>query len=118
VNLQDHVASLVGVPGVRSAALVTRDGEFVAGELHDEVTREVISALTSFMGRTANRGLGDAGLGAFDDLSLVATHGRLLVVQADSLYMVLMTDQFVDESMVLLRAKETASQLHTAGRQA
>jgi hypothetical protein len=49
---------------------------------------------------------------------LVATHGRLLVVQADSLYMVLMTDQFVDESMVLLRAKETASQLHTAGRQA
>lgn len=102
--------------GVRGSAVVTKDGMIVAAALPKDASEEVVSALVSFLLSTTNQSLHEAGMPNFENLVLTATHGRILLLGAGEVYLVVVTDQFANLDLVMVDAHATAGRILKASK--
>lgn len=100
--------------GIRGSALVTQDGMMVAGALPADVKEDVVSALVSFLVSTTHRALAEGEYTQFTNMTLTATHGRVLLIGMGSMYLVVVTDQFADLPLVQAEAHAAAQRIHRA----
>ncbi|MBX3464555.1 MAG: roadblock/LC7 domain-containing protein [Planctomycetes bacterium] len=115
-RIQDTVAELHRLPGVKGAALITNDGMVVAAALDDRFEPEVIAGLASYLLMTTQRCLAEGGLGKATHYVLTATHGKAIVETFDDSSLVVMVDQFVDLGRTEAEVREAAQRIRRASR--
>ncbi|MFY9344910.1 MAG: roadblock/LC7 domain-containing protein [Planctomycetota bacterium] len=95
-KIHDAVAGLRRVPGVRGAAVVTRDGLIAASALDGGVGADVVAGLTSYLMMAANKGLAEGEMGHCGRLTVTATNGKAVFVDLGEACLVVLFDQFAD----------------------
>jgi predicted regulator of Ras-like GTPase activity (Roadblock/LC7/MglB family) len=117
-KIQDAIAELRHAPGVRGAAVVTRDGLVAASSLATGLDPDVISGLSSYLMMTTNRSLDEGGYGVCTKLLLNATHGKAVLVQLDDSYLVVLFDQFAEIDQADREVDEAVTRIRRASRHA
>ena len=95
-KIHDAISELRHAPGVKGAAVITNYGLVAASSLGSGLDSDVISGLSSYLMMTTNRSLNEGGYGACTKLLLNSTHGKVVFVQLDESYLVVLFDQFAE----------------------
>jgi predicted regulator of Ras-like GTPase activity (Roadblock/LC7/MglB family) len=115
-RIQDTVAELHRLPGVKGVALITNDGLVVAASLDGCFEGDVIGGLTSYLLMTTQRSLAEGGLGKASHYVVTATHGRAVVAVIEDSSLVVMVDQFADLGRARAETLEAAQRIRRASR--
>jgi uncharacterized protein len=115
-KIQDALTDLRRSPGIKGSALVTSDGLIIAQSLDAQFRDDVVAGLTSFLLMTTSRCLQDCGMGGFSHFFLHATHGKVVFLELDSSYLVVLCDQFADLEGCRNEINGAAQQLRRAAR--
>jgi len=115
-EIQEILEELQGAPGVRSAAVVTKDGLVAAAALAPGLEPEVVGGLASFLMMTTGRSLREGGFGPCARLVLNATHGKAVLVQLDDSYLVVLFDQFADVDAAARDVERAEARARAAAR--
>lgn len=97
-KIQDAIVELRRAPGVKGAAVVTRDGLVAASALDASTGPDVVAGLASYLLMSTNRCLSEGGLSPCESLTIFATNGRTRLVSLDDACLVVMFDQFSEPS--------------------
>lgn len=115
-EIHETLEDLQGAPGVRGAAVVTKDGLVAAAVLATGLESDVIGGLASYLMMTTGRSLREGGYGECARLVLNATHGKAVFVRIDDSYLVVLLDQFVDVGEVEPKVELAVERIRAAAR--
>ena len=104
------------VAGVKGSMVVTKDGVVVAESLGPDLRKEVVAAVSSHMMQVSGRSLEDLGRGTLDRVALTSAHGRMVFVNLDVGYLVVITKMEMKLGQVLIEVESAArkiKQLHS-----
>lgn len=82
--------------GIKGAAVVTPDGLVVAHSLEARFRDDVVAGLTSFLLMTTARCLQEGEMEGMTQFTLQATHGKVVLMNLGSAWLVVLLDQFAD----------------------
>lgn len=99
-EMTELLLALVKDVQAKGSVVVTDDGMVVAGELSLDIEQDVIAALSSFLIAATDRCLKQGGMGPMSGLTMIATHGRLVIRSLPDAFLVVITDQFADMDKV------------------
>ncbi len=105
------LAELNTAVGVKGSAVVTKDGILVKSALDPGLKEEVVSALSSFLISTTRRALKECGIDTFDRFILTSTHGKVILVNLQEAYLVVVADQFINIDLTLVEIMSVARKL-------
>ena len=117
-KIHEAVAQVRRLPSVRGVAVLTFDGLVAASALEADQSTEVIAGLASYLLMTTNRSLGEGSLGRCQQLTLHATNGKAVLVDAGDSCLVVLFDQFaeigpaqpgIDDAVTRIRAASKLS---------
>lgn len=97
-RMQDTMAVLRELGGVRGCAVVTLDGLIVAKSIDASFRQDAVAALSSFLMQATERTLHENGMEPLTLLVLQANYGKAVFVRLDNSYLVVLLDQFTDVS--------------------
>lgn len=103
-------------PGINGAAVVTSDGIMVASVLKERFSDDLVAGLASFLITTTKRAMGSQGQQRFSRFVMHATHGKVILVDIGSAFLIVITDQFVDMAPLLEEIDEIGKRLTRASR--
>jgi predicted regulator of Ras-like GTPase activity (Roadblock/LC7/MglB family) len=115
-RIQDAVAELHRLPGVKGAAVVTADGLIAASSFDAGFVGDVVAGLTSYLQMTTNRCLEAGGLGPCAHLVMHATHGKATFTRLEDSCLVVLFDQFADPGQSRREIQEAAQRIRRASR--
>lgn len=115
-KIHEVVTELHQTPGVKGAAVVTMDGLIAASALDASIVADVIAGMTSHLMMTANKSLGEGGLGGCGRLTLTATHGKVVFVDLTESCLVVLFDQFTDPASVSKDIDAAAARIRRSAR--
>ena len=115
-RIQEAVAELHRLPGVKGAAVITMDGLIAASSLDEVFAGDVLAGLASYLQMTTNRCLEAAGMGPSAYLVLHATHGKATLTRLEESCLVVLFDQFADPSQTRREVQEAAGRIRRASR--
>lgn len=115
-KIQDAIAELRRAPGVKGAAVVTKDGLLAASALDPGTSTDVVAGLASYLLMTTNRSLSEGGLSPCEALTLVATNGRTRLISIDEACLVVLFDQFADPAKSEKDVDSTVASIRRAYR--
>ena len=95
-SIHESLAELRRANGVKGCMLLTADGLVVAETMDARYRDDVVAGLSSYLLMTTNKVLAEAGLAAFDQFTVHATHGKTVFVNLDGSFLVVLLDQFAD----------------------
>jgi predicted regulator of Ras-like GTPase activity (Roadblock/LC7/MglB family) len=90
------LTALADVPGVRGSMVITTDGMVVDSQLGRTLKQEVVGAMAAGAIQGTRRALEKAGLPAFESFALVSTHGKMILSDTGSAYLVVVLDRNID----------------------
>ena len=96
--------------------VVTKDGVVVAESLGPDLRKEVVAAVSSHMIQVSARSLEDLGRGTLERVALTSAHGRMVFVNLDVGYLVVITKMEMKLGQVLIEVESAArkiKQLHS-----
>jgi len=96
-NILERLNSSAGAKG---CVVVTQDGMVVAGDIHWEVQKDVVGALSSFLVMATDRCLQQGKMGKLNRMTMIATHGKLIIVSLRDYFLVVLVDQFAAMNQV------------------
>lgn len=114
-EFDDLLNELARVSGVRGAAVATTDGIVAASRLQGRYRDDVVVGLTSFLISTTHRAIGIESAKVLR-FHLHSTHGKLLVEDLGSAYLVVITDQFARLEAVRVEIEDIARRMRRATR--
>jgi len=114
--IQELLDELREVAGVSGAAVVTSDGIMVSSVLKGRFRDEVVAGLASFLITTTKRAMGAQKDHGFSRFVMHATHGKVVLVDIQSAFLVVITDQFVDMDPLLGEVDEISRRLTMASK--
>jgi len=114
--MQRILAELNQVAGVKGSMVVTKDGVVVAESLGPDLQKEVVAAVSSHMIQVSERGLEDLGRGMFEQLALTSAHGRMVFVNLDVGYLVVITKMEMKLGQVLIEVESAARKIRQLHR--
>ena len=109
--MQRILESLNQVAGVKGSMVVTKDGVVVAAALGADMSQEVVAAVSSHMIQVADRGLQDLHRGNFEQLTLTSAHGRMVFVNLEVGYLVVITKMEMKLGQVLIEVESAARKI-------
>ena len=104
------------VAGVKGSMVVTKDGVVVAEALGPDLKKESVAAVSSHMIQVSSRGLEELGRGAFERLALTSAHGRMVFVDLDVGYLVVITKMEMQLGQVLIEVDSAARKIRQLHR--
>ncbi|MBI4612570.1 MAG: roadblock/LC7 domain-containing protein [Planctomycetes bacterium] len=110
------LATLNRAVGVKGSLIVHRDGIVVKSLLGPDMDTESVSALAAATIHATRRSLARMGLSAFSRLVLTATHGKMIFVDVDPTYLVVVTRRDINLDLTLLEIEGAAYKLRNLGR--
>ncbi len=102
--------------GVRGCLLVTRDGIVIASELTADLEEESIGAIASSLVLSVVESLGEADFGAFEHYVIDATSGKMVLVDAEVAFLVVVTDKDINLDITMIDISGAAYRLKKAGQ--
>jgi len=109
--MEKVLSELNSAVGVKGSAVVTKDGILVKSALDSNLKEEVVSALSSFLIQTTGRALKECGIDSFDRFILTSTHGKVILVNLEDAYLVVVADQFINIDLTLVEIMSVARKL-------
>ena len=115
-KIKEALSELRRAPGVKGCGLVTSDGLMVAYDLDRGFREDVVAGLTSFLLSTTLRCLNDSNMGSMSSYMLHATHGKVVVMDLDGSFLVVILDQFADMELCRPEIRAVAQQLRRTAK--
>ncbi|MHC4922671.1 MAG: roadblock/LC7 domain-containing protein [Planctomycetota bacterium] len=94
--MREILESLADVPGVRGSLVVTLDGMVVDSLLGGTLDNEIVGAMAAGAIQGTKRAVEKAGLETFSQFSMVSTHGKMVVSDTGSTYLIVLLDRKID----------------------
>lgn len=107
---------LNSVAGVKGSMVVTKDGVVVSDALGPDLQKEQVSAISSHMIQVSERGLDELGRGMFERLALTSAHGRMVFVNLDVGYLVVIIKMEMKLGQVLIEVDSAARKIRGLNR--
>jgi predicted regulator of Ras-like GTPase activity (Roadblock/LC7/MglB family) len=104
------------VAGVKGSMVVTKDGVVVAEALGPDLQKEVVAAVSSHMIQVGERGLEELGRGMFERFVLTSAHGRMVFVNLDVGYLVVIIKMEMKLGQVLIEVESAARKIRGLNR--
>lgn len=102
--------------GVRGAAVITPDGMVVASALTGELNDESVAALGASLVLRAVHALERVGVRGIDRTVIVASRGKIILIDAGLAYLVVVTDLGINLDLTMLDISGAAYKLRKASR--
>lgn len=99
------------VAGVKGSMVVTKEGVVVSESLGPELQKESVAAVSSHMIKVAEGGLDELSRGAFERLALTSAHGRMVFVNLEVGYLVVITKMEMKLGQVLIEVDSAARKI-------
>ncbi len=115
-KIQDALAELHRLQGVKGAALVTHDGLIAAQSLDARFSTDVVAGLTSYLMMTANRCLEEGKQPKAAQIVVHASNGKAILTNLDDSCLIVLFDQFADPSKARRDVQEAAQMIRRASR--
>ena len=116
-NRSHDMAQVLRQMNQRAAAkgslVVTNDGMVVAGVMEEEMRKDIVGALSSFLISATVRCLKQGGIGSFGRMMMTATHGKVVIQSLRDYFLVVIADQFADTESTLEAVTEAGQELRT-----
>lgn len=113
--MRSVLKQLNDVVGVKGSLAITRDGMVVASHLGPNLEEELVAAMASAALRSMHLASAPHGLDAFHRLTLVASHGKLVLAEAGPAYLVVVMDRNVDVGPVQIEIESAAMRIRQIG---
>jgi predicted regulator of Ras-like GTPase activity (Roadblock/LC7/MglB family) len=85
----------------KGSMVVTNDGMVVAGIMRQDMRKDIVGALSSFLISATGRCLRQGGIGSFGRMIMTATHGKVVIKSLEDYFLVVIVDQFADMDAAL-----------------
>ncbi len=106
---------LADVPGVRGSMVVTQDGIVVDSLLGRNLREEIVGAMAASLILGTKKALEKTGRPAFEYLTVVSTHGKMIVADTGSAFLVVVLDRNIDLGHAELEIRSAVRKVKTLG---
>ena len=113
--MRSVLESLGAVPGVRGSMVVTQDGIVVDSILGKSLREEVVGAMAASLILGTRKALEKSGQPAIESLSLVSTHGKMVVSDTGSAFLVVVLDRNIDLGQSELEIRSAVRKVKSLG---
>jgi predicted regulator of Ras-like GTPase activity (Roadblock/LC7/MglB family) len=111
--VQDILDQLNQVAGVKGSMVVTKDGVVVSEALGPDLDTNTVAAVSSHMIQVAARSLGALDRGMFERFTLTSAHGRMVFVDLDVGYLVVITKMEMKLNQLLIEVDSAARRIRS-----
>ena len=111
VEMESILEKLNTKAAAKGSVIVTNDGMVVAGGVREEMRKDIVGALSSFLISATDRCLRQGEIGEFDRMIMTATHGKVVIQSLQDFFLVVIADQFADMDLTLEAAGEAGRKL-------
>jgi len=109
--MKEVLAELNKEVGVRGSAIVTRDGIVVAADVGGGLKEEAVAAMASSIILATEKAAQDVGLGSLRQFILTSAYGKMVFVDLERAFLVVVADMTIDLDMTLLEIAGVAHRL-------
>jgi predicted regulator of Ras-like GTPase activity (Roadblock/LC7/MglB family) len=106
--LKELLSNLNQVAGVKGSMVVTQGGMIVCAKLGQELQQETVAAVSSAMIKSAREGLTQLGHDSFARFILTSSWGRMVFVDIEIAYLVVITSPNIKLDVILIEIDSTA----------
>jgi len=110
--------ALADVPGVRGSMVVTQDGIVVDSLLGRTLKEDIVGAMAASLILGAKRALENSQRPAFESLTVVSTHGKMIVADTGTSFLVVVLDKNIDLGHAELEIRSAVRKVKTLGESA
>jgi predicted regulator of Ras-like GTPase activity (Roadblock/LC7/MglB family) len=114
--MQRILADLNQVAGVKGSMVVTKEGVVVAEALGPDLEKENVAAVSSHVIQISERGLSSLGREPFEQFTMTSAHGRMVFVNLDVGYLVVITKMEMRLEQVLIEVESAARKIRGTGK--
>jgi predicted regulator of Ras-like GTPase activity (Roadblock/LC7/MglB family) len=97
--------------GVKGSMVVGSDGLVIMAELGEELNQEVVAAMASNALTSTKRALALLGNEKFNRFILISAHGRIVFVDIEPAYLLVVTDKNINIDLTLLEIDGAAHRI-------
>lgn len=108
------VEDLIRVDGVIGSLLVGRDGLVVASTLMDEEDAEILGAMSAAVFGEIDKATKRIGVGTLVDSIIDAEKGSILMLEANQLILVVITQRMVNLGLVKMEMRRASKRISEA----
>ena len=112
--MRSILRALADVPGVRGSMVVTLDGMVVESLLGRSLREEVVAAMAASLILGTKRAV-EAAERSFESFSLSSTHGKMIVADTGSAFLVVVLDRNIDLGHAELEIRRAVRKVKSAG---
>lgn len=110
--MQEILEQLNQVAGIKGSMVVTREGVVVSEALGPDLDSSTVAAVSSHMIQVAGRSLNVLERGAmFERFTLTSAHGRMVFVDLDVGYLVVITKMEMKLNQLLIEVESAARRI-------
>ena len=109
--MQEILEHLNQVAGIKGSMVVTKDGVVVSQALGPDLESITVAAVSSHMIQVASRGLAALDRGMFERFTLTSAHGRMVFVDLDVGYLVVITKMEMKLGQLLIEVDSGARRI-------
>lgn len=112
--MRSVLKALADVPGVRGSMVVTQDGMVVDSLLGRTLQQDVVGAMAASLILGTRRAVDRVGK-SFESFSLVSTHGKMIVADTGSAFLVVVLDRNIDLGSAELEIRSAVRKVKSLG---
>lgn len=112
--MRDVLKGLADVPGIRGSMVITVDGMVVESLLGRSLREEVVAAMAASLILGTRRTVEATGR-TFESFSLVSTHGKMIVADTGSAFLVVVLDRNIDLGHAELEIRSAVRKVKSLG---
>lgn len=113
--MRSVLEGLADVPGVRGSLVVTQDGMVVDSLVGKSLREEVVGAMAASLIIGTRRHLEKARRPPFESLTVVSTHGKLIVADTGTAFLVVILDKNIDLGHAELELRSAVRKVKSLG---
>ncbi len=113
--MRSVLKALADVPGVRGSMVVTQDGMVVNSLLGRNLREDVVAAMAASLILGTKKAMERASLPAYEQFSIVSTHGKMIVADTGSAFLVVLLDRNIDLGHAELEIRSAVRKVKTLG---
>ncbi len=109
--MHDILQTLNKTAGIKGCMVVTKDGVVVSAALGPDLDQETVAAVSSHMIQVSGRSLDALGMGRNERFTLTSAHGRMVFVDLDVGYLVVVTKMEMRLGQLLIEVESAARRI-------
>ncbi len=109
--MQEILETLNQVAGIKGSMVVTREGVVVSEALGPDLDSSTVAAVSSHMIQVASRSLAVLDKGMFERYTVTSAHGRMVFVDLDVGYLVVITKMEMRLNQLLIEVESAARRI-------